>query len=191
MSKVMRQLTLTLDVWLELLIPQKNQKKWSEMNLLNLRGWVGFLPAPHLEVWCEEFSQKRIFYFYSHCQEDQGTKLGLLSEVLSTSHSKTDLMASGSFDPGSGLVACGSDRKRLLLFEPSQVQIGCLGRSRSTLWVWGMRSGRWLFASCPPGRMGFLLLFHFMLSALFLFSHLPHLMSTDSSEEVLPSNFCQ
>lgn len=33
------------------------------MNFFNLRHWFGFLMALHLEVWYEEFSQKRIFYF--------------------------------------------------------------------------------------------------------------------------------
>ena len=44
-----------------------------------LRGWFGFLPAPHLEIWFEEFSQNRIVHLYNYLQEDQGTKLGLLS----------------------------------------------------------------------------------------------------------------
>lgn len=90
------------------------------MSFFNVRGWWGFLLAPRVEVWCEEFSQKRIFCFYSNPQADQRTELGLFVLSLDTSHSKTDRIASGSFDPGSGLVAYGSDRKRLLLFEPSR-----------------------------------------------------------------------
>lgn len=188
----MLQLTLTFDTWPELLIPPKKWgvggAKWTY-----LRGWFGFLPAPHLEIWFEEFSQNRIVHLYNYLQEVQGTKLGLLSESCMVAVPKLTWLLLGLLTlqrHRSGLVACRSDWKRLLVFEPSQeatweeqdLPFGCEEWDQA----------KWSFACCLMGRMVLLLLFFQLIpsSPLFLTSHFPHLKSADSSEEVLPSNLC-